>query len=384
MQIVAVLKEVATDPEQQANALRLKLTIPAGWNAQPLRRLSPLLLKQYVKKQGGSAALEVVRLSTGEDDFALDLDAIIGEELNDGDEVRARIVRLPDDLPPPIEKGALAPPPVQLSLDHVGMDKPSVPAPVLAVQGGLLSALNDTDAMAGVVRSFADNDYAVLPLGVKPEVYAELRKEAKAAWPVMAPGLIVGKDGAVVEGMSPSGAARGDRFVLTHKLLETQKAPTLELLDTVLTKVGEALGPAILADPKLRLQLAGRSDSMLATFPGRGALYGNHYDGGGADARKITAILYLNEGWTVEDGGQLLMYDTADESKWNSVLPVADTLVLFRSDKVLHKVAAAHAERHAVTMFFYATQLDEASAVKAIAAAAGEEGGGAVFNTPPA
>ena len=39
---------------------------------------------------------------------------------------------------------------------------------------------------------------------------------------------------------------------------------------------------------------------------------------------------------------------------WRAVAPEADTLVLFRADRMLHKVAPSHARRFALTTFFFA------------------------------
>ena len=75
----------------------------------------------------------------------------------------------------------------------------------------------------------------------------------------------------------------------------------------------------------------------------------------------MTAILYVNEGWRAEDGGALMIYDAAAGAEghahaaskcWRTVPPRAGRLVIFRSDRVLHKVAPAHADRYALTMFF--------------------------------
>ena len=62
----------------------------------------------------------------------------------------------------------------------------------------------------------------------------------------------------------------------------------------------------------------------------------------------------MNEGWEEEHGGQLMMYDATGAAGpcWRSVPPRAGTLVLFRSDRVLHKVAPSFRTRYALTIFF--------------------------------
>ena len=46
------------------------------------------------------------------------------------------------------------------------------------------------------------------------------------------------------------------------------------------------------------------------------------------------------------------LYDD-DNEYWRTVPPSAGTLVVFRADRVLHKVAPTHAERFALTVFFF-------------------------------
>ena len=53
----------------------------------------------------------------------------------------------------------------------------------------------------------------------------------------------------------------------------------------------------------------------------------------------LTAILYTCRAWRSADGGRLEMLDERSRCWW-ALPPVADTLVLFRSDRVLHRVAA--------------------------------------------
>lgn len=86
------------------------------------------------------------------------------------------------------------------------------------------------------------------------------------------------------------------------------------------------------------------------------ARYGPHFDGGGTDGRRMTAIAYANCGWRPEHGGALeLLEEEAEGGEcWRAIPPAADTLLLFRSDRMLHKVAPSHSTRFALTTFFYA------------------------------
>jgi SM-20-related protein len=64
------------------------------------------------------------------------------------------------------------------------------------------------------------------------------------------------------------------------------------------------------------------------------------------DHRKLSVILYLNNNWAEEHGGQLRMY-LPERSL--DVLPIAGRLVCFRSDKIEHEVLPATRERFSLT-----------------------------------
>jgi SM-20-related protein len=97
-----------------------------------------------------------------------------------------------------------------------------------------------------------------------------------------------------------------------------------------------------------------RQDCQLARFPGDGiSTYPKHIDAvrdkRGAN-RQITAIVYLNDGWVLEDGGCLRV--------WNGkhaidIAPALNRLVLFRSNLVAHEVLPSAKTRHAASVWFY-------------------------------
>ena len=59
----------------------------------------------------------------------------------------------------------------------------------------------------------------------------------------------------------------------------------------------------------------------------------------------------------VYDAGGAMRDGVLGEKCWRSVLPRAGRLVLFRSDRVLHKVAPTYRCRYALTIFFYGEDL---------------------------
>lgn len=78
-----------------------------------------------------------------------------------------------------------------------------------------------------------------------------------------------------------------------------------------------------------------------------GTYYKRHLDQFKADDhRKLSVILYLNEGWQEEHGGQLRMYLNGETK---DILPEAGRLVCFRSDAIEHEVLPATRERLSLT-----------------------------------
>ena len=102
------------------------------------------------------------------------------------------------------------------------------------------------------------------------------------------------------------------------------------------------------------------SSSQLAVYE-TGGRYVRHLDvrrGGGGPVRRLTAIVYLNEGWQSDWGGQLRLYGrcgivAGEESETSvDVFPVYGRLLLFASEEVEHEVLPATHRRVAITTWF--------------------------------
>merc|ERR1712072_338804 len=52
-------------------------------------------------------------------------------------------------------------------------------------------------------------------------------------------------------------------------------------------------------------EASARTKMMFAVYPGDGTHYVKHYDNPNKNGRKVSLLLYLNEGWREEDGGFL-------------------------------------------------------------------------------
>ncbi len=94
-------------------------------------------------------------------------------------------------------------------------------------------------------------------------------------------------------------------------------------------------------------------ESHFAVYP-PGSFYRRHLDRFHDDsARTVSCILYLNEDWQPQDGGQLRLYlDDAGTEAPLDIEPVAGTLVVFLSGRFWHEVLPTRRERLSVTGWF--------------------------------
>ncbi|WLG84621.1 2OG-Fe(II) oxygenase [Pseudomonas cucumis] len=91
-------------------------------------------------------------------------------------------------------------------------------------------------------------------------------------------------------------------------------------------------------------------ESHFALYP-PGAFYLKHVDRFRDDDRRmVSAVIYLNDGWLPEHGGQLRMY--LDEGFEHDVVPTGGCLVVFLSAEVPHEVLPATRDRLSLTGWF--------------------------------
>jgi SM-20-related protein len=93
-------------------------------------------------------------------------------------------------------------------------------------------------------------------------------------------------------------------------------------------------------------------ESHFARYPA-GAFYARHIDQLRGDShRKLSCVLYLNEHWKPEDGGQLRLYLDGDGTEFEDVLPHGGRLVVFLSGQFAHEVLPATRERMSIAGWF--------------------------------
>lgn len=66
--------------------------------------------------------------------------------------------------------------------------------------------------------------------------------------------------------------------------------------------------------------------------------------------RKISSVLYLNQDWKTQDGGQLRLYINTQD--FIDIAPITGRLVLFLSDRFWHEVLPAKRDRISLTGWF--------------------------------
>jgi SM-20-related protein len=92
-----------------------------------------------------------------------------------------------------------------------------------------------------------------------------------------------------------------------------------------------------------------------------GAFYKKHLDAfrntrtHGAN-RVLSTVLYLNEEWLPDDGGELLMYTEDSDHVIKEISPTFGRMVIFLSEKFPHEVLSAKRERKSIAGWYRVNQ----------------------------
>lgn len=148
----------------------------------------------------------------------------------------------------------------------------------------------------------------------------------------------------------PAGTGRGHAVAVREgtrsdhiQWLEAGQSPAcdgyLQLLDELRVAINQSLYLGLVD-----------YESHFAFYP-PGGFYLKHLDRFRDDDRRaVSAVLYLNDGWQAEDGGQLRLY--LADGQVRDVLPEAGTLVVFLSADIPHEVLPASRDRLSLTGWF--------------------------------
>lgn len=199
------------------------------------------------------------------------------------------------------------------------------------------SNLFDCDHLAQALYA---HGWAVADQFITPQLAQELRALALNAW---ANGEYRQARVGHGELAQTQPAVRGDRIMW---LDEQPEAPAfiayLERLEALRVAVNRALMLGLF-----------EWEGHLAMYP-PGSFYRRHLDVfAHAKQRQLSTILYLNENWQPEDGGQLRMYlDGANMEPHLDFAPLSGRLVCFLSDTFYHEVLPSQVERLSITGWF--------------------------------
>lgn len=84
-----------------------------------------------------------------------------------------------------------------------------------------------------------------------------------------------------------------------------------------------------------------------------GDFYKKHLDAfRGRSNRRLTTVLYLNDDWQADDGGELMVYPLQHKTALHRIMPKAGTLVCFLSEDFPHEVLPATRDRLSIAGWF--------------------------------
>ncbi|WP_323750801.1 2OG-Fe(II) oxygenase [Marinobacter sp.] len=154
------------------------------------------------------------------------------------------------------------------------------------------------------------------------------------------------------EAMTRAGIGRGadllkDRSVRRDKIvwMDGASAPQVELF-RFFDRIREGLNRRLFLGLK-------RYEAHYATYQ-PGDFYKRHVDSfQGRASRMISLVLYLNDNWGLEDGGELRIFDSADhESPVGLLRPETGRAAFFLSETVPHEVLPARRTRYSIACWF--------------------------------
>jgi len=84
-----------------------------------------------------------------------------------------------------------------------------------------------------------------------------------------------------------------------------------------------------------------------------GSFYKKHKDAFKGETNRILSIvIYLNPGWQLSEGGELIIYSEDDGQESLRVTPGLGTIVVFLSEDFPHEVLPASRDRHSIAGWF--------------------------------
>lgn len=195
---------------------------------------------------------------------------------------------------------------------------------------------SDHPLLLRVVDDLASHGWSQQSIFLPQALTMELAKECRAR--------------AAAGQLSPAGIGRGDQ----QQVQEGIRGDRIDWLESGQSAAGdrylalmESLRQALNRELFLGLE---ELESHFALYP-PGACYQRHLDRfRDDDSRTVSVIVYLNEDWQPDDGGELRLY--LPSGRVHDVLPLGGSLACFLSADMPHEVLPARRERLSLTGWF--------------------------------
>ena len=205
----------------------------------------------------------------------------------------------------------------------------------------MIAAMTPSSLVDRIVAGVRQDGYAILPHVLGDATIAAMR--ARACRLDTAGAFVAAQTGRDPQARAGQASARGDRIAwLDATAPDPAEAPVVALVEQV----------GVACNRSLFLGIA-EHELHYAIYP-PGSRYARHRDRfRDDDARVLSLVLYLNDGWREAEGGALRLH-LARSGEGNGaahvdVIPRGGTLVAFLSDTFEHEVQAATRERMSVT-----------------------------------
>lgn len=199
-----------------------------------------------------------------------------------------------------------------------------------------------TEQYKSLLDQLATHGYAILPHFVPNSLVRQLAQRAKS---LQRAGIL--RDASVGKHILLNTAIRGDStYWLDENSPHVAEQGYFTLMNSVKNQINRAL--------YLGLDTL---ESHFALYP-IGSFYKTHLDQFKTDIykhddlRKLSCIIYLNEDWHPDDGGELRVYSDFERGQFVDISPEGGTLVAFLSEQFYHEVLPAKHERLSLTGWF--------------------------------
>ncbi|MFC3150563.1 2OG-Fe(II) oxygenase [Litoribrevibacter euphylliae] len=84
-----------------------------------------------------------------------------------------------------------------------------------------------------------------------------------------------------------------------------------------------------------------------------GDYYKRHLDAFKGEANRVLSlVVYLNSGWSLDDGGELVLYQDEQDREGTKVTPLNGTVVVFLSEEFPHEVLPASRDRYSIAGWY--------------------------------